>query len=76
MFHYATQPQSIGKVLDNGIRLCLTSFPAIVLFAFLAALITGLPNFFAPPPPRPGEAFDAAQVITQSMIPSLLAMLG
>lgn len=75
MFNYATQPQSIGKVLDNGIRLCLTSFPAIVLFAFLAALITGLPNFFAPPPPQPGETIDAARVITHSLIPSLLAML-
>jgi hypothetical protein len=75
MFNYAKQPQSIGKVLDNGIRLCLSSFPAIILFAFLAAVITGLPNFFAPPPPQPGETIDAARVMTQSLIPSLLAML-
>jgi hypothetical protein len=75
MFNYATQPQSIGKVLDNGIRLCLASFPAIVLFAFLAALITGLPGFFAPPPPETGEAVGVAQVMSKTLVPTLLAML-
>jgi hypothetical protein len=76
MFNYATQPQSIGRVLDNGIRLCLTSFPAIVLFAFLAAFITGLPAFFAPPPPQSGEAVEVSQVISKTLLPSLLAMLA
>ena len=75
MFNYATQPQSIGKVLDNGIRLCLASFPAIVLFAFLAALITSLPGFLAPPPPESGEAVDVAQVMSKTLVPSLLSML-
>ena len=76
MSNYATQPQSIGKVLDNGIRLCLASFPAIVLFAFLAALIIGLPAFFAPPPAETGEAVDAAQVMSKTLVPSLFAMLA
>jgi hypothetical protein len=75
MFNYATQPLSIGKVLDNGIRLCITSFPAIVLFAFLAAVIMTLPSIFAPPPPQPGETNDIGQMVTTSLLPSLLAML-
>ena len=75
MFNYATQPLPIGKVLDNGIRLCISSFPAIVLFAFLAAVIMTLPGFFAPPPPQPGEALDAGQLLTQSLLPSMLSML-
>jgi len=75
MFNYATQPLSIGKVLDNGIRLCITSFPAIILFAFLAAVIMNLPTFFAPPPPQPGEAINAGQLMTQSLLPSMLAAL-
>jgi hypothetical protein len=75
MFNYATQPLSIGKVLDNGIRLCITSFPAIALFAFLAAVIMTLPSFFAPPPPQAGETVDVGQMVTTSLLPSLLAML-
>jgi hypothetical protein len=75
MFNYATQPLSIGKVLDNGIRLCVTSFPAIILFAFLAAVIMTLPGFFAPPPPQPGETIDAGQLLTQSLLPYMLSML-
>ena len=75
MFNYATQPQSIGKVLDNGIRLCIASFPAIILFAFLAAVITSLPGFFAPSPPQSGETIDAAEAVTQVLLPSLLSIL-
>jgi hypothetical protein len=73
VFNYATQPQSIGKVLDSGIRLCFASFPAIVLLAFLAALITGLPAFFAPPRPEPGTAVDVAQLMSKTLVPSVLA---
>jgi len=48
MFQYANQPQSIGKVLDNGIRLCLSSFKQVAAIAFVGAIIAGLPNLFNP----------------------------
>ena len=61
MFQYANQPQPIGKVLDNGIRLCLSSFKSVVGIAFVSAVISSLPNLLAPAP-QAGQAFAAGQM--------------
>ncbi len=44
MYTYATQPQSIGKVLDNGFKLYTFSFTKVFGLALIAAVATNLPN--------------------------------
>jgi len=61
MFQYANQPQSIGKVLDNGIRLCLSSFKSVVGIALLGAIISNIPNLLTPTP-HAGQALQAGQM--------------
>lgn len=47
MFQLATQPQSIGKVLDSGLRLFTGSFAGVVGFAFIAAVLGVIPSVIA-----------------------------
>ncbi|HHJ15691.1 MAG TPA: hypothetical protein ENJ80_03240 [Gammaproteobacteria bacterium] len=61
MFQYANQPQSISRVLDNGIRLCLSSFKSVVGIAFVSAVISNLPNLFTPTP-QAGQAFAPGEL--------------
>jgi len=44
MFRLATQPQSIGKVLDSGLRLYMVSFLGVVGFAIGAGVIGVIPS--------------------------------
>jgi len=74
MFQYASNPQSIGKVLDNGIRLCLSTFKSVVGIAFVGAFISNLPNLFSPAP-QAGQVFPAAQM-SQFMGLALITMVA
>jgi len=47
MFRLATQPQSIGKVLDSGLRLFTGSFAGVFGFAFIAAVLGVIPSVVA-----------------------------
>jgi len=73
MFQYANQPQSISKVLDNGIRLCLSSFKSVVGIAFVAAIISNIPNLFSPVP-QIGQTF-VTEGMKQMMWASLIATI-
>ncbi|MGH8581754.1 MAG: hypothetical protein ACREWG_03000 [Gammaproteobacteria bacterium] len=44
MFKLATEPQSIGKVLDSGVRLYTTGLSRVVLWAFLSQLVVAVPG--------------------------------
>jgi len=46
MYEYPTEPQTIGKVLDSGVKLYLFSFDKVIGFAIAAAFFSQLPNFF------------------------------
>ena len=47
MFRLATEPQSIGKVLDSGLRLFTGSFAGVIAFAFIASLLGVVPSVVA-----------------------------
>jgi len=61
MFQYANQPQSISKVLDNGIRLCLSSFKYVVGIALVSAIISSIPNLLTPAQ-QAGQVLAAGQM--------------
>lgn len=46
MFQLASQPQSIGKVLDNAFRLFVSCFKSVALLALIAVLAAVLPAMF------------------------------
>lgn len=74
MFNYSKQPQSIAKVLDNGIRLFMSSFKAVVVLAFIGALISNLPNLFSPSQPVQAEMPVAEMGAVMGL--SILAMIA
>lgn len=45
MFQLATQPQSVGKVLDESIRLFFASFKHVFILSLVATAVVMLPNF-------------------------------
>ncbi len=61
MFQYANQPQSISRVLDNGIRLFLSGFRSVVGLALISAIISSVPNLFGPSQ-QPGQALAPGQM--------------
>lgn len=44
MFKLATEPQSIGKVLDSGVRLYTTGLSQVILWVFLSQLVLAVPG--------------------------------
>ena len=74
MFQYASKPQPIGKVLDNGIRLCLSTFKSVVGIAFVGAIISNLPNLYSPAQ-QAGQALQAEQM-SQFMGVALITMVA
>src|SRR5690349_7763760 len=59
MFQQSTKPQSIGKVLDESIRLFFASFSKVFMFTLIFSFIIFSPHFFlADYMPAPGEQPD------------------
>ncbi|VAW79462.1 hypothetical protein MNBD_GAMMA13-1200 [hydrothermal vent metagenome] len=64
MFQYAEQPQSIGKVLDSGIKLFMASYKNVVGLALLAGILSNLPNFFEPRTIAENQLANPGQMVT------------
>lgn len=78
MFQLATQPQSIGQVLDSGFRLYRACLKPVIPLAFVGALFTALPSLLMTPPGdatagSPPAAMSGADAVL--MVVSFLATI-